>query len=150
MWMLSFVPDAWLHLAVLGVLGVGAVIYILSYFTGFIPTLMPAREPVRIAGTALIMAGVYFYGSYATEMAWRQRVEAVEAKVTTAEKQSQSANTALVAARRKKTQILVQRQVVIQEHIKTVEKQIDSECRVDAAATQILNDAAKNPWNDAK
>ena len=150
MWMLSFVPDAWLHLAVLGVLGVGAVIYILSYFTGFIPTLMPARKPVRLAGTALIVAGVYFYGSYATEMSWRQRVEAVEAKVATAEKQSQAANTALVAARRKKTQILVQRQVVIQERIKTVEKKIDAECRVDPAAVQILNDAAKSPWGNSK
>lgn len=148
--MLSFIPDAWLQLAVLGIMALGAVVYVFSYFTVFVPPLMPARELIRIAGTALIAAGVYFYGSYATEMSWRKRVESVQAQVVVAEKKSQAANTALVEARKKKTQVLVQRQVVIQERIKTVEKQIDAECRVDTAATQILNDAAKNPWNDAK
>ena len=40
---------------------------------------------------------------------------------------------------------IVQRQVVIHDRIKTVEKRIDSECKVDPAAVKILNDAAANP-----
>jgi hypothetical protein len=145
MWMLSFIPDIWLHFAVLGLLSLGVFIYILSYFTGFIPTLVLAKEPIRIAGTVLIALGVYFYGSYDTEMTWRKRVEEVQAKVAVAEKQSQVANKQLVVARKQKTKVLVQRQIVIQERIKTVEKRIDAECQVDPIAIQILNDAAKNP-----
>ena len=145
MWMLSFVPDAWLHLAVLGILAIGVMVYVLSYFVSFVPTLIPAREPIRIAGTLLIVAGVYFYGSYATEMSWRQRVEAVEAKVTIAEKQSRLANDRLVQVRKQKNRVLVDRQLVFKDRIQTIEKRIDAECRVDPEVIRILNDAATNP-----
>ena len=74
MWFLSFVPDSWLNLAVLSILGAGVLIYVLSYFVAFIPTLIPAKEPIRIIGTLLVVAGVYFYGSYDTEMSWRSKI----------------------------------------------------------------------------
>ena len=58
---------------------------------------------------------------------------------------SKAANDKLSQVRKQKNRVLVQRQVVIQERIKTVEKRIDAECKVDPAAVQILNDAAINP-----
>ena len=145
MWMLSFVPDAWLYMAVVSILALGAVIYVFGYFARMIPVLVPVREPIKILGVLLIVAGVYFYGSYATEMTRRKRVEQAQAQVAAAEKQSRSANNQLVQVRKQKNRVLVERQVVFKDRIRTIEKKIDAECRVDPEAIRILNDAAVNP-----
>jgi len=84
MWMLSFVPDAILHLAVYAVMLAGVGLYIASFFLNLLPPAIPYREPVRILGTLIAVAGVYFYGGYSTEMAWRDKVSQLETKVAKA------------------------------------------------------------------
>ena len=78
-------------------------------------------------------------------MTWRKRVEQAQAQVAAAEKQSRSANNQLVQVRKQKNRVLVERQVVFKDRIRTIEKKIDAECRVDPEAIRILNDAAVNP-----
>ena len=78
MWMLSFIPDALLHLAVISVLFTGLGIYAISFFTRFIPPLIPYSGIARIIGTLLIVGGIYFYGNYSTEMSWRNKVAELE------------------------------------------------------------------------
>ena len=85
MWMLSFIPDAWLHLAVIYVLFAGVGLYALSFFTKFIPPLIPYSGITRIVATILIVCGIYFYGSYSTEMSWRNKVAELEEKVKISE-----------------------------------------------------------------
>ena len=115
MWMLSFVPDSWLHLAVLGVLGLGVVIYILSYFTVFIPPLMPAREFIRILGTLVIVAGVFFYGSYDTDMLWRNKVAENEKRIALAEAAAQQANDRLAAKAKERTKTIYQNGTIVRQ-----------------------------------
>ena len=75
----------------------------------------------------------------------QEQIKEAQAKVDAAVLASKSANTKLDQARKQKNKVIVQRQVVIQERIKTVEKKIDAECKVDPVAIQILNDSATNP-----
>ena len=117
MWMLSFVPDAWLHLAVLAVLGLGAVIYVLSYFTVFIPPLVPAREFIRISGTLIIVAGVFFYGSYDTEMSWRDKVAENEKRIAQAEAAAREANEKLAARAKERTRVIYQNGTIVRQYI---------------------------------
>jgi hypothetical protein len=143
MWMLAFIPDALLHLVVIGITFAGLGIYALSFFTRFIPPLIPYSGIARIVGTLLIVGGIYFYGSYSTEMSWRNKVAELEEKVKISEAKSKTANVEIQTVYRDKVKIVKETQVVIQERIKEVEKRIDSQCTVDTEVINILNDAAK-------
>ena len=143
MWLLSFVPDALLHLVVITVVFTGVGLYALSFFTKLIPPLIPYSGIVRIVGTVLIVCGIYFLGSYSTEMSWRNKVAELEEKVKVSEQKSKDANVQIQTVYKDKVKVVKEIQVVIQERIKEVEKRIDSQCTVDPEVIQILNDAAK-------
>ena len=145
MWMLSFVPDSWLHLALLFVLTTGLGMYAVSFFTRFVPPLIPYSGIVRILGTLLIVGGIYFYGSYSTEMSWRAKVAEVEAKVAKAEAKSKEVNTVIQKVYVDKVKIVTDTKIVIQKEIVEKEKIIDAQCVVAPDALSILNQAAKNP-----
>jgi len=143
MWVLSFVPDAVLHLVIFGIMITGIGIYAISFFTRFIPPLIPYSGITRIVGTILMVGGVYFYGSYATEISWRNKVSELETKVAASEAESKKTNIQIQKVYVDKVKIVKETQVVIQERIKEVEKRIDSQCTVDTEVINILNDAAK-------
>jgi hypothetical protein len=145
MFLLSFIPDAWLHFAVVSILSTGVGLYALSFFTRFIPPLIPYSSIVRIIGTLMIVAGIYFYGSYSTEMSWRNRVAELEEKVKVSEAKSKEANIQIQTVYKEKVKLVKETQVVIQERIKEVEKRMDAQCVVIPEVISILNDAAKRP-----
>jgi len=145
MWMLSFVPDALLHLVVIGIVFTGIGFFALSFFTRLIPPLAPYSGVARIVGTILLVCGVYFLGSYSTEMSWRNKVAELEEKVKISEQKSKDANVQIQTVYKDKIKVVKETQVVIQERIKEVEKRIDSQCTVDDEVIKILNDAAKRP-----
>jgi uncharacterized membrane protein len=90
-----------------------------------------------------MISGVYFYGSYATEMSWRNKVSELETKVAASEAESKKTNIQIQKVYIDKVKIVKETQVVIQERIKEVEKRIDSQCTVDTEVINILNEAAK-------
>ena len=61
---------------------------------------------MQIAGILLLTTGVYFQGGYTTEMAWRERVAEVEAKLAAAETRSAEVNTEIV------TRVVTQTRIV--------------------------------------
>ena len=145
MWLLSFVPDSFLHLAVLVVLFSGVSVYVFSFFLNLWPPALPYREMVRILGTLLAVAGVYFYGSYDTEMTWRNKVAELEGKVKIAEQQSKDANVQFKTVYVDRVKVLKEKQVVIEKQIVEVAAKMDAKCEVIPETLNILNDAAKPP-----
>jgi hypothetical protein len=144
MWMLSFVPDAWVQLAVLGVLGTGLLIYVISYFTVFIPPLIPAKEFIRILGTLVIVAGVFFYGSYDTEMSWRKKVVEVEAQVAAAEVASKKANVKIEARAQERIRMIYKNATIVKQYIDREVVKYDETCKIPDAVVKAHNAAAKN------
>jgi len=145
MWMLSFIPDSWLYLATIAIMVLGVVTYLATYLFQFYKPALLIQTPVRVAAVVITIAGVYFFGSYNTEVEWRKRVEEVQAKVAAAEAAGKAANDKLAKAGKQKVKVIHQRQVVIHERIKTITTKIDAECKVDPDAVHILNSAAKYP-----
>ena len=143
MWILSFVPDALLQLAVLAVLGAGVGVYAFSFFLNFYPPALPYREPIRILGTLLAICGVYFYGGYSTEMEWRTKVDEAQAKVAKAEAESKSANQKIKTVYVDRVKVVKEKQIVIQKEIVEVAAKMDAKCEVIPDALSILNSAAK-------
>jgi hypothetical protein len=145
MWMLSFVPDAILYAVVIGIMFTGITLYVFSFITRVLPPLIPYAGMIRVLGTILTVVGIYFFGSYSTEMEWRNKVAELEAKVAVSEQQSKDANNKIQTVVQEKIKYVKDTRVVIQEHIKTVEAKIDSICKVAPEAVDILNEAAATP-----
>ena len=149
MWMLSFVPDSLLLWIVNTILVVGAIGSFLSFFVlhkilNKFPALAPYHLLIQIVSIVLLVAGVYLKGGYGVEMAWRERVADLEAKIKVAEAKSEQANIDLAAKQKEKVKVVKEVQVVIKEKIVQVAGKIDAECKVDPEAITIINDAAKN------
>ena len=106
MWILHLLPDALIAWIVNTILIAGAVITAAGFFVRFIPFVNTYRIPVQVVGILLLTTGVYFQGGYTTEMAWRERVKEVEAKLAVAEKQSAEVNTEIV------TRVVTQTKIV--------------------------------------
>ena len=106
MWILHLLPDSLIAWIVNTILIAGAVITAIGFFVKFIPFVNTYRTPVQIAGILLLTVGVYFQGGYSTEMAWRERVREVEAKVAEAEKKSEETNVEVVTKFVTRTQVV--------------------------------------------
>jgi hypothetical protein len=101
MWMLQFIPDSFLLLVVNGILITGAVLTFLSFFIinkvlRWFPPLAGWLNVLQIVSIALLLAGVYFKGSYQTEAEWRAKVAEVETKLKSAEEISKKENVKIV------------------------------------------------------
>ena len=150
MWLLHLLPDSLIAWVVNTILIAGAVVTVAGYFVRFIPFVNTYRIPVQITGILLLTTGVYFQGGYTTEMAWRERVQEVEAKLAAAETRSAEVNTEIVTRVVTQTRIVrergddiiryVDREVVRdQEVIKFVEN-----CPVPEVIVNTHNAAALN------
>lgn len=106
MWILHLLPDSLIAVIVNTILIAGALVTVAGFFVKFVPFVNTYRTPVQIAGVLLLTTGVYFEGGYSTEMAWRERVREVEAKVAEAEKKSQETNVEVVTKFVTRTQIV--------------------------------------------
>jgi hypothetical protein len=146
MWMLAFIPDALLAWAINTVLIAGIVGFAASFFFGYVVRWIPAIAPyhllIQVVSIVLLVAGVYFKGGYSVEMAWREKVAELEAKIAISEQQSKEVNEKIVTVYKDKVKVVKEVQVVVQEKIKTVEVKIDSQCKITADTVDILNQAA--------
>jgi hypothetical protein len=147
MFLLNFIPDAFLLWVVNAILIAGIIGTVVAFFFGFfvryLPWIIPYRMLLQIVALVLLIAGVYFKGGVGVEMTWRARVADMEAKVAAAESQSKEKNIEIQKVYVDKVRVVKETQVVIQEKIKTVEVKIDSQCKITSDTVDILNDAAK-------
>jgi hypothetical protein len=143
MWMLSFIPDAILLWTIHIILLIGVVGVVASYTLFKFPFINRYRLPIQIISYLLVVVGIFFEGSYATEKSWRNRVAELQEKVAKSEAESKTANENIKTVYVDKVRVVKETQVVIQEKIKTVEVKIDSQCKITTDTVDILNDAAK-------
>lgn len=92
MWLLHLLPDSLILYITYAMLAVGLAGIIVGFFLGKIPFVSQYKLPIQIVSIILFCGGLYWYGGYSTEMAWRERVAEMEAKVAEAEKKSDAAN----------------------------------------------------------
>ena len=117
MFLLNFLPDAFLLFIINTILVVGLIGALSSYFIRFIPPLIPYSEAVKIAGIILLVLGVYLKGGYSVEVEWRERVKEVEAKVAVVEQKSQEANVVVQKVYVDKIKLVKDTKIVVQEKI---------------------------------
>lgn len=150
MWMLWFVPDEWLLMLVNGLLILGAVLTFLSFFVinrilRFFPPLAAWHTLIQIVSVVILAAGVYFKGSYQTEIEWRGRVAEAQEKIKQAEARAEEINVALEAERKKKQKVRTEYFNTVKTEIKEVEKIVNADCNLNPKVNELHNKAAVNP-----
>ena len=164
MWMLSFIPDSWLLMLVNTILLLGIVATFLSFFVinrilRYFPPLANWHTLIQVVSVVILLAGVYFKGSYATEAEWREKVaewkakaDELQAKVDAAAIESSNLNKRLEEERKRKQKVRTEYINTVRTELKEVEVQkiINAECKVDPKATELLNKAAQLPNGDKK
>lgn len=142
-WMLGLIPDSVFIWITYLLFSAGFVLYIVSKLIKWFPIINRYKLLSEIVGVVLLVVGAYLYGSYGTEMAWRDKVKELEAKVAESEAKSKTANSVI----QEKIVTKVKEIKVFQDRIKEVivekEKIIDAQCKVPVEALDILNQAAK-------
>lgn len=142
-WFLSFIPDSIFLYITYFLIGAGVVLYVASKLVSWIPFIAQYKLPAEIFGVVFLVVGAYLFGSYGTEMAWRERVKALEAKVAKAEAEAKEANSKIQVKIVEKVKEIKVFQDRIKERIVEKEKAIDAECKVSPDAIEILNTAAR-------
>jgi hypothetical protein len=144
--MLAFFPDALLAWIINTILITGIVGFVASLFFDYVVRWLPVVAPyhllIKVVSVVLMVIGVYFKGGYSVEMAWREKVAELEAKIAISEQQSVIVNEKIVTVYKDRVKVVKETQIVVQEKIKEVEIRIDSECKVAPDAVDILNEAA--------
>lgn len=145
MWMLSFIPDAWLIMVVHAITVMGVVGLVVGTLFSRVPVISQYAVPLRWLSILVLCIGIYFQGSVRTEMDWRERVAEMEARIREAENKSQIVNTEIRTKVVTKVQVIKEKELVVQERIREVEKIVDVKCEVAPEAIGILNEAATDP-----
>lgn len=144
-WMWSLIPTSVLYwiinlIIIAGLIGVSA-----GWLAGFIPWFGMYARLLKPIGIVLLVVGVWMRGGYDTEMAWRAKVEALEAKVKESEQKSQDANRKLESAIKERERAVAQATASAKNNIRQQAVKIDQECKLDPTVVPLLNDVAKDP-----
>ena len=144
MWILHFLPDAFILWFCNILLLVGIVLTIAGFFAHRIPLVWQYQLPFKVVGIALLVLGVYFRGGYSVEIQWRERVAEVEAKLAQAEKASQAANVVLETKGKEKIRVIKEKGEVIKQYIDREITKYDATCNIPNEVVKAHNAAAKN------
>lgn len=139
MWILHLLPDSFLIWIINGICVAGLAATVFGFFLGWVPFVNRWKLPLQLLGIALLVAGVYFKGGYSTEMEWRARVEAMQAKVKVAEAKAKKANTQVQTKIVTKIVKIHDKANVAKESIRRNKQKINAECK--------LSDDAINAYN---
>lgn len=149
-WMWSLIPTSVLYwiinlIMVAGIIGVSA-----GWLAGFIPWFSVYGRFVKPLGVLLLVIGVWMRGGYDTEMAWRAKVEALEAKIKESEQKSRDANSKLANAVKEKDRAIASAVAATRGTIKQDAAKIDKECKLDPEVVPLLNQLAVDPTKAKK
>ena len=148
MWLLSFIPDSWLILAVhiifgLGILGL-ALTWVFGNILDHFTFISPYVKLIRSLSIVLFVSGLYFEGGIGVELEWRTKVAQLEAKIKVAEQQSKDTNDKLKNQINSKVKIIKINSASNKESIIKNKEVIDAECNLNDKAINIYNDSIKN------
>ena len=144
-WVLALIPDSFFLWITYLLIAVGVGLYVASKLVTWIPLISQYKLPAELVGVVLLVVGSYLFGSYGTEMAWRERVRELEAKVKVAEEKSQQVNTVIETKIVEKIKVVKENVYVNREIIKEVAgKQLDAQCTLPKSTVSLHDSASRN------
>jgi len=148
MWLLHFLPDAFLAfivnvILVLGIVSTVLTCFLLKHLVRFFPAFAPHIKIAQIVSVVVLLSGVYFKGGYSTEMLWREKVREVEAKLEQAKQESAKVNTVVETKVVTQTKVVKEKADTLIQYVdREVIKEVDN-CRLPAEVVDVHNEAAR-------
>jgi hypothetical protein len=144
-WILSLIPDSFFLWITYILIAIGVGLYVVSKLVTWLPLIAQYKLPAELSGVLLLVIGSFLFGSYGTEMAWRERVAELEAKVKVAEEKSQQVNTVIQEKIVTKIKVVKENVYVNREIIKEVAgKQLDAQCTLPKSTVSLHDSASRN------
>lgn len=153
MWLLSFLPTAFLEFIINAVLVASVVGVVIGFVGSKLPFVGSYSTIIKYASIVLFCIGLYWKGGFSVEKEWRARVEEMQEKVRLAEEKSQQTNVEIETKIVEKTKVVKEKGKIQIEYINrlvkgdTVEivKDMSEEQKKDFLTKQKeLQDALKN------
>jgi len=154
--LLHFIPVSWYGMFVHIIFAVGLVMYIIGQFShkvqsfttsgillGLVDQVTPYVVMLRTIGVVMMLVGIYYEGSYNSEVYWQSKLQDLQNKVQIAEKRATDANANIQTRIIYRTKVIKTNTEKQKEVLKESAQKIDSECKVTPEAVDIINSAAK-------
>jgi hypothetical protein len=139
MWILNWLPDFVFHLMLLvGVLAIGA-----SFVLTFVPFVSQYRLPIQVAGIVLTVVAVWYEGGIAKDAEYRERIAAMELKISRAETAAAEANTKLAEQILKENARIREITEANKRRLQELSGQLNQQCTVNQAVIDVLNNATR-------
>lgn len=144
MFFLSFIPTAWLNLAINFILVAGAVGLVVGTILKSIPFVNKYSAIIRGISLIFLVSGTYFIGGLAVEKEWRARVEEMQQKVAEAESKSAETNTVIQTRVVEKIKVVKETRDANIQIVEKVVTKYDAMCTLSNAAIVLHNSASRN------
>ena len=150
MWILSFIPDSFLAWVINIIVIAGIAGTVAGFFLKFIPFINRYSTVLQIVGVVLLVAGVYFKGSYSTEMHWRNKVDEMTAQIDKIKAESSKASKQVVYKYIERTKVVKEKNDAIRTQVtKYITKEADANCTIPGSVVVLHDAAAKNVVPDS-
>ena len=146
MWyiLLSFLPDWFVSYFVHLIFGAGVIGIVAGTFLSKVPFISQYGTLIKIVSNILFVVGLFLEGGLQTELAWREKVAELQAKIEIAQQQSKETNAKIenkVADKVKtiKDNVNANRQIIEENR-----SSINAECKLSDTAWLLYNGATQN------
>ena len=148
-WMLELIPESILLWLYYTALAAGIIMLAASWLVKWFPGISNYKSLIQLAGVVLTAGSLYLLGGYGVEIAWRDKVKDLEAKVKLAEEQSTTKNVEIQEKIVTKTKIITEKgktQIEYVDRVITQDKEVIKyieQCPVPKAIIDAHNAAAE-------
>jgi len=145
MWfLLSFLPDWFVGYFVHIIFGVGVIGIIAGTFLSKIPFISQYGTLIKIVSNILFVVGLFLEGGLQTELAWREKVAELQAKIEIAQQQSKESNAKLEKKLAEKVNTIKDNVNANRQTIEENRASINAECKLSDTAWLLYNGASQN------
>ena len=147
MWfLLSFVPDWFINYFVHIIFGAGLIGIIVGAFLSKVPFVNQYGVLIKIVSNILFVVGLFLEGGLQTELAWREKVAELQAKIEIAQQQSKESNAKLEKKLAEKVKTIKDNVNANRQIIEENRDSINAECKLSDTAWLLYNSASQNAF----
>jgi len=146
MWyvLLSFLPDWFVSYFVHLIFGAGVIGIIAGTFLSKVPFISQCGTLIKIVSNILFVVGLFLEGGLQTELAWREKVAELQAKIEIAQQQSKQTNAKIENRVAEKVKTIKDNVNANHQTIEENRVSINAECKLSDTAWLLYNSASQN------
>jgi len=145
MWfLLSFIPDWFINYFVHIIFSVGLTGIIVGAFLSKVPFVNQYGVLIKIVSNILFVVGLFLEGGLQTELAWREKVAELQAKIEIAQQQSKQTNAKIENRVAEKVKTIKDNVNANRQIIEENRTSINAECKLSDTAWLLYNSASQN------